>query len=99
MHTFLVSAAAQGNGLSDSSFWLRTEKNLVLPECKGTNKSSRVCAYLLYPERRTLSFVSHFMLTPLVSFDMLLRGTKSRGDDIAGCLRGFDQDENIFKLT
>lgn len=71
-------------------------------------QSSRICACPPCPERRTLSFVSHLLLTPLVSFDVL-RVTRSRGDIIIGflegfffffSLEGFDQDEeNIFKLT
>ena len=62
-------------------------------------QSSRICACPHCPERRTLSFVSHLLLTPLVSFDVL-RVTTSRGDIIIGLLEGFDQDEeNIFKLT
>lgn len=62
-------------------------------------QSSRICACPPCPERRTLSFVSHLLLTPLVSLDVL-RVTKSRGDIIIGFLEGFDQDEeNIFKLT
>lgn len=68
------------------------------PQGTSLPESSRICACLSCPERRTLSFVSYLMLTLLVSFDVL-RVTKSRGDIIIGFLRGFDQDENILKVT